>query len=182
MYNVPRTYSQALPLIPFSIPVIENHVQVAIRACIDCLGQWFLNFFESGTGRWFMMLFADHLLEMLNFSWQYRIKYENEEIEAWFEGVIIGVWRNSWMKPDDDATRPACSGRYGIQRWVGTVAGATSCLTTNAFTLKLVKPCSPIFLVAMAVFFWPIRGKAEYHSLTCHWGPCRYRWLKPNVW
>ena len=39
---------------------------------------------------------------------------ENKEIEAWFEGVIIGVWRNSWMKPDDDAIRPACSGRYGI--------------------------------------------------------------------
>ena len=29
-----------------------------------CLGQWFLNFFESGTDRWFMMLFADHKLEM----------------------------------------------------------------------------------------------------------------------
>ena len=37
IYNVPRTYGQALPLIPFSIPVIEHHVQIAIRACIDCL-------------------------------------------------------------------------------------------------------------------------------------------------
>ena len=40
-----------------------------IRACIDCLGQGFSNFFESGIGRWFMMLFVDHQLEMLNFSW-----------------------------------------------------------------------------------------------------------------
>ena len=27
MYNVPQTYGQALPLIPFSIPVIKHHVQ-----------------------------------------------------------------------------------------------------------------------------------------------------------
>ena len=25
---------------------------------------------------------------------------ENKDIEAWFEGVIIGVWRNSWTKPE----------------------------------------------------------------------------------
>ena len=25
---------------------------------------------------------------------------ENKEIEALFEGVIIGVWRNSWTKPE----------------------------------------------------------------------------------
>ena len=43
------------------------------------------------------------------------------------------------------------------------MAGATSSLTTNAFTLKLVKPCSFIFLVAMTVFS-DLRGKAEYHS------------------
>ena len=42
-------------------------------------------------------------------------------------------------------------------------AGATSCLTTNAFTLKLVKPCSPIFLVTKADFS-DLRGKAESHS------------------
>ena len=50
------------------------------------------------------------------------------------------------------------------------MAGATSCLTTNAFTLKLVKPCSPIFLVAMAVFsdLW---GKVEYHSPNVPLGP-----------
>jgi hypothetical protein len=48
LYNALRTYGRALPLIPFSIPVIEHHVQTAKRACIDCLGQWFLNFFESG--------------------------------------------------------------------------------------------------------------------------------------
>ena len=51
VYNVPRTYGQALPLIPFSIPIIEHHVQIAVRAFIDCLGQWFLNFFELGIGR-----------------------------------------------------------------------------------------------------------------------------------
>ena len=35
------------------------------------------------------------------------------------------------------------------------MAGATSCLTTNAFTMKWAKPCAPIFLVTMADFFWP---------------------------
>ena len=150
MFNVPRTYSQALPLIPFSIPIIEHHVQVAIRACIDCqLGQWFLNFFESGTGRWFMMLFADHMLEMLNFSWQYRIKYDGK----WRNWSLIRRCNNRGMTQFVKEARWWCN-TPGMQWqiWVGTVAGATSCLTTNAFTLKLVKPCSPIFLVAMAVF------------------------------
>ena len=50
------------------------------------------------------------------------------------------------------------------------MAGATSCLTTNAFTLKLVKPCSLIFLVAMAVFS-DLRAKAEYHSPNVPLGP-----------
>ena len=59
------------------------------------------------------------------------------------------------------------------------MAGATSCLTTNAFTLKLVKPCSPIFLVAMAVFS-DLRGKSEYHFPNVPLGS-RYLWLEPNV-
>ena len=50
------------------------------------------------------------------------------------------------------------------------MAGATSCLTTNAFTLNLVKPCSPIFLVAMAVFS-DLQGKAEYHYPNVPLGP-----------
>ena len=134
-----------------------RHRTVAIWACIDCLGQWFLNFFESGTGRWFMMLFVDHKLEMLKFQLAIsnKIWWKIIEIEAWFEGVIIGVWQAiRESKPDDDATRAGMQWqiwdlKYGVAPWRGPL----SCLTTNAFTLKLVKPCSPIFLVAMAVFF-----------------------------
>ena len=38
-------------------------------------------------------------------------------------------------RADDDATRPAVAD-MGFKEWGGTVAGAISCLTTNAFTMK----------------------------------------------
>ena len=56
---------------------------------------------------------------------------ENKEIEAWFEGVIIGVWRNE-ARADDDAMRPAvadmgsdlktglhCGWPLMLSQWVG---------------------------------------------------------------
>ena len=51
------------------------------------------------------------------------------------------------------------------------MAGAISCLATNVFTKKGVKPCFPIFFMTMADFFltkgaWPNRP-----SLMCNWRP-----------
>ena len=73
-----------------------------------------------------MMLFADHQLEMRNFSWQYRIKYmmKNKEIEAWFEGVIIGPGMTQFVNEAraDDATRPAVADmgfKDGVAPWRG---------------------------------------------------------------
>ena len=51
------------------------------------------------------------------------------------------------------------------------MAGATSCLATNAFTLKLVKPCVSIFLVTLADFFLTNGTRPNPLPLTCHWGP-----------
>ena len=48
------------------------------------------------------------------------------------------------------------------------MAGATSCLTTNAFTLKLVKPCSPY---DHGWFFLTYGARPNPTPLTCHWGP-----------
>ena len=115
---------------------------------------------------------------------------ENEEIEAWAEGVIIGAWHNSWTKPETRCKNPS-SGVYRISGWGGTVAGAISYLATNALTKKLwAKPGFPIFLVTMADFF-PTKGTmAESPPLMCHWRPgidgeliivaWRDLWVKPE--
>ena len=87
---------------------------------------------------------------------------KNDEIEAWFEGVIIGPGMTQFVNEAraDDATRPA-EANMGFKDGVTPWRGATSCLTTYAFTMKWAKPCAPIFLVTVTDFFSDQRGKAE---------------------
>ena len=103
---------------------------------------------------------------------------ENKEIEAWVEGVIIGAWRDSWTKPEPIEVQRARQWHIyyiGFQDGMhGTVAGAISCLATNAFTKKDQTMFS-YFSCDHGWFFMTKGGMAESPSPNVSLAP-RYLW------
>ena len=106
---------------------------------------------------------------------------ENKEIEAWFEGVIIGPGMTQFVNEARayDATRPAMAD-MGFKDWVpGTVARATSCLTTNAFIMRSGSNHVLLYFLPWLIFS-DQRNKAESSSHNMPMGH-RYRWREPSV-
>ena len=108
-----------IPLIPFSIPVIEHHLHIAVYEHV-------LIVYKSVVLKLFPIRNRPLIYDVVNSrttSWKCKISVgyiesnmmKNKEIEAWVEGVIIGLGMTQFVNEAraDDATRPAV-GRYGI--------------------------------------------------------------------